>query len=179
MNRIIQTSLIVCLSASAMAQNEGDELKDYTGNATYKYSKFDASYDYAQSYTVAEENILKGKMESIAGYLKSNELISKPKGVEILMTGMVSEKAPLSEWNNKVKSEFTVLLYPWFIKNSQPEYKCVECEVGFTLYINRPDMAFYGLSVAGGSDIFDSDGIVMNIEPEVYGEQDGCKVYGN
>lgn len=162
-----------------MAQKENEELRDYPGHATYKYSKFAAGYDYAQAFTPQEEISIKTKLESITGYLKGKDLISGPKGVEIILTGMISEKAPLSEWNKKLVSDLTLTIFPWFIKDGKPDYHCIECEVAFTIHINRPDLVFNGTSIAGGSDIFDTDGIVMNLEPELFGEQDGCKVYGN
>lgn len=177
--RIIYIILFCSFFSFAMAQNDDGDLKDYAGHATYTYSSYDAGYDYRQSYTPAEETILKGKLESMANHLKSNLLITKPKGVEIKMDGMISEKAPLSEWNNRLKTQITLLVYPWFMKNGKPEYKCIECEVGFMILINRTDMAFNGISISGGADVLDADGIVMNVEPDFYGEQDGCKVYGN
>lgn len=40
-------------------------------------------------------------------------------------------------------------------------------------------MALYGLSIEGRDGVFDTDGSLMMIEPELAGEQDGCKLYKN
>lgn len=179
MKNIIVLVLILIVNAVLFSQKEGDNLKDYAGHASYKYDKYAQGYDYAQKYSKQEEAAVKSKLETVNTYFQKNKLVTEPKGVEVLLSSIISENAPLSNWCNSIKYELSVVLYPWFIKNGKPSCKCVECSAGFTLHFNRPDLVFNGYSITGGDDILDENGIVISSEPKMIGEQNGCKIYEN
>ena len=161
------------------SQKDGENLPDYAGKVNYKYNKLPSGYDYAQKYSKQEEAEIQKKLEALADYLKKNPLISKPKGVEIFLDALVSEVAPLSKWTNKLCYQLFVGVYPWFVKNGKPAWKCAECVAGFTFHFNRPDLIFNGTSIEGLSNILDKDGILMGVEPIKMGEQNGCTAYEN
>jgi hypothetical protein len=171
--------LFFLLALSLNAQNESDFLTDYSGHYSYKYES-NKTLGEVQQYTSMEDNIIITKLSSINKYLEGNALISNPKGTEILLTSQISDKSPFSGWaNNSLISEIYFAVYPWYNQNGKAEYKCYSCHAYFTIHINNPLKAFNGLSIDGKTEITDGEGSLMMIEPELLGEQDGCKLYKN
>lgn len=165
----------IILFTPAIAQ-ESSYLSDYAGRTNYKYDKFPEGYDYAQKYTSQEEDVFKQQMKVISTYLQTYPLLADVKGVEIFLTSLISSKEPLMGWNSEFYSELNFSIFPWYMDNGKPTYKCIECEAGFSLYFNRLDMIFHGYSM---EEVYDNDGVIMNLEPVLIGEQDGCKIYEN
>lgn len=179
MKNIMLSCLLILLTFNfypATAQEDGANLTNYLGHYNYKYVKYDAGYDNSQKYTIQEESVIKVKLESISNYLLSYESVKNLKGVEIIANSLISEKPTFIEPLNSVKSELRFLVYPWFLSNGKPEYKCIECNVDFTISINRLDLILSGYTIG---DVFDKDGIPINLEPVEIGKQDGCTIYEN
>jgi hypothetical protein len=171
--------LIILSPVVVFSQETMKELPDYVGHTVYKYEKYAEGYEFAQKFTPQEESLAKAKMESVSQYLQSYPLISAPKGVDVIITSKFSDNLTTENWFKSLQTEMTVILSPWYIKNGKPANDCSLCQVGFSLQFNHPEMAFYGLSSAGGGGVSDENGLVMYPEPEVIGEQNGCKLFDN
>lgn len=165
------------LSVLSYGQDAMKYLKDYQGKAVYTYTKPGA--DYLQNYTPSEELVEKAKLEAISRYLQTYPHISSPKGNDILVTSMLSENLSKERWCKSLRMEMNVTLSPWYLKNGKPACDCSLCNVGFNLKFNHPEMAFNGRSSAAGDNVCNEDGLTFYYEPQVIGEQDGCKIYDN
>jgi len=177
MRKSIQLIIVIfgLTNLSLKAQDDG-YLRDYTGHATYKYYRFDDDYDYAQKYTSQEEVTIKQKVEAVSKYLQTYKLLSNIKGVEIFLTSLISERALYMSWSNQLYFKLNTSIYPWYMYEGKPVWKCTECASWFSLHFNRLDMVFHGYVF---EEVYDKDGIIMNLEPILIGEQDGCKIYQN
>jgi hypothetical protein len=170
---ILTLSLLCCVPAMA----QSGHMKDHPGKTTYLYASHPKGYDYAQSYTPQEEAVIKQKTESVAKYLQAQRPYASVRGFEITLTGIISSVDKMMGWSDRLYWDLNVLVYPWTMYNGKAGYKCSECARGFSLRFNRLDMIFQGYTM--DSEVFDSEGVRMNLEPVEIGVQDGCRVYQN
>ncbi|MBN1534157.1 MAG: hypothetical protein JXA20_15910 [Spirochaetes bacterium] len=169
--------LLFSLLCSAPIFAQSGHLKDHPGKTTHQYSSLPRGHDYAQRYTPQEEAVVKQKTEAVAKYLQSLRPFSNLRGFEITLTTYIGTREKLMEWNDRLYWDLNVLVYPWSMYNGKAIYTCSECARGFSLRFNRLDMVFSGYTME--SEVYDTEGVRMNLEPVEIGVQDGCRVYQN
>ncbi len=178
MKKIIPAVLML-LCFSGLNAQEDKVLKDYQGHVSYTYVPYNSSVDYAQRVTREEEFATKPQLERLGSFLKANPVLADPKGIEVFMKSSFATTTPVVTWCGSLRTEIAVTIYPWTLVKGTPQFKCVECNVGFTVFVNQPERAFTGLTVQGGDPVYDAAGMLMSEEPILVKEVNGCPVYEN
>lgn len=172
------TVLFLILSViSKMFGQETEYLREHPGQLHYQYLQ--PVGDIHFKYSKEEDAKVKAEQEAIVKYIQSNEGFSNPVGVEISISGRIQDQYPEFPWFTLIPSDMDVHFYPWFMFEGKPKFRCSECSEYFNMHINSPHYLYNGQASPAGSDVYDTDGSLINFEPRKIMEQDGATLYDN
>jgi hypothetical protein len=172
---IIFFTATICFSAHSQDGN----LKDHPGQLHFQYVSPTGDIHY--KYSKEEDLKIKAKIEAIVKNIQTNEGFNNLKGVEIYITGnLVDNYYTTFPWLKSIPSEIYVAVHPWFSEDGKIYSKCVGCSPGgFTVHINLPHYLYNGQASPSGRDVYDTDGSLINLEPNKIMEKDGVVFYEN
>jgi len=172
---ILFLSSLFCFFAFSQ---EIKNLEDHPGQLNYNY--YPPVGDISYKYTKEEDLKIKAKLDAIVKYFQTNEGFSNLKGVEIYALGRMNDKFKTFSWLNSIPSEIHIEFHPWYTDGVKIYNKCVGCGPSyFTIFINTPHYLYNGQASPAGPDIFDTDGSLINLEPNKLFEKDGAVFYDN
>jgi len=172
---IILLSLHLC---TYLIGQENRNLEDHPGQLHFNFNPPVGDINY--KYTNEQELKIKAKQEAIVKYIQTNEGFSNLKGVEIYIYGRLIDRFNTFTWLNSIPSQIHVEFHPWYISEGKIYNKCIGCGPSyFTIFINTPHYLYNGQASPAGSDIYDSDGSLINLEPNKLFEKDGAVFYEN
>jgi len=166
---------IICSSAFSQ---ETKNLTDHPGQLHFEY--FAPVGDIQYKYSKEEDLKIKTKHEAIVKYIQSNKIFSNPIGIEIYVTGQLVDKFKTFSWLSSIPSEIYISIHPWYTDGVKIYNKCIGCGPSyFSMFINTPHYLYNGQASPAGPDIFDTDGSLINLEPNLLLEKNGVRFYDN
>jgi hypothetical protein len=172
--------IILFLSATICfcAYSQDGNLKDHPGELHFNYVPPVGDIHY--KYSKEEDLKIRAKHQAIVKFLQSNEGFYDLKGIEIYISGWMVDSDTRFPWLKSIPNEINVAFHPWFTDGTKIYNKCVGCAPGgFSIHINELYYLYNGMASPSGRDVYDTDGSLINLEPNKIMEKDGVVFYDN
>jgi hypothetical protein len=167
------TFLFLFMSMVIHAQN--DALPDYPGTVHVK-KEYSVPKGVPVNFNSQEERSMQAKLDKIIDLIRTNPVVSNPRGIEVfLQTGFEPVVPEIDPWNN-VKCHADLLYKYWYEENGVKGCSGSTTARGFSMKINQPGYMFNGLNLGIG-DLFIKPGYPINQEPKQIYEQNGFMIY--